>query len=306
MDIGVIGLGNMGALIAANLIAAGFEVTVFNRNPEKAEPLIAQGATLAHDAAGAAQGDIVITMLADDHALESVVFGEKSKSKDDEQEGMLIHQGERTIHISMSTISVQLARRVAEASAAGNRNFISAPVMGRPDVAERGELIIMPAGKHKLIEKCMSVFQAIGKSVHTVGDAPEQANVFKLSANFMISSMIETFAEAFALLRKNDVDHHLFHEIMAKEFFKSPVYEKYGKIIADGKFETGAFTIRGQEKDTRLALSAAIDAQVPMPICSAIETAFLSAIGRGKGELDPCALAELAAENAGLSGRKRK
>jgi 3-hydroxyisobutyrate dehydrogenase-like beta-hydroxyacid dehydrogenase len=306
MDIGVIGLGNMGAPIAANLIAAGFEVTVFNRSAAKAEPLIAQGATLAHDAAGAAQGDIVITMLADDHALESVLFGGNSNSKDDEQDGMLIHQGEHTIHISMSTVSVQLIKRIAEKSSDINRSFISAPVMGRPDVAERGELIVMPAGKHKIIEKCMPVFEVIGKGVHTVGDAPEQANVFKLSANFMISSMIETFAEAFALLRKNDVDHHLFHEIMAKEFFKSPIYEKYGKIIADGKFDTGAFTIKAQEKDTRLALSAAIESQVPMPFCIALETAFLSAIGRGKGELDPCALAELAAENAGLSGRKRK
>ena len=306
MDVGVIGLGNMGAPIAANLIAAGFEVTVFNRNPEKAEPLIAQGATLAHDAAGAATGDVVITMLADDHALESILFGEKADGKDAEQEGMLIHQGEHTIHISMSTISVQLARRIAEKCSRADRHFISAPVMGRPDVAERGELIIMTAGKHKLIEKCMPVFEAISKAVHTVGDAPEQANVFKLSANFMISSMIETFSEAFALLRKNEVDHHLFYEIMAKEFFKSPVYEKYGKIIADGKFDSGAFTIKGQEKDTRLALSAAIEAQVPMPLCTVLETAFLTAIGRGKGELDPCALAELAAENAGLSGRKRK
>ena len=293
-------------------------MTVFNRNPEKAEPLVEQGAILAHDAAGAANGDIVITMLLDDFALESVLFGKssnksenKSENKgdnqdEDKEDGMLVHQGEKTIHVSMSTISMQLAGRIAEKSSALNKHFISAPVMGRPDVAERGELIIMPAGKAKLIEKCMPVFKAIGKSVFTMGDAPEQANVSKLAANFMISSMIETFSEAFALVRKNDVDHHLFYEIMASEFFKSPIYEKYGKIIADGKFDGGAFTIKGQEKDTRLALSAAIESQVPMPFCAALETAFLTAIGRGKGSLDPCALAEVAAENAGLTVKKKK
>ena len=304
MEIGVIGLGNMGTPIAANLIAAGFDVTVFNRNIEKAQALIAQGAMLAHDAAGAAQGDIVITMVSDDHALESILFGENQGSEN--QDGMLIHQGEKTIHISMSTVSVQLAKRIAEESNKLNKAFISAPVMGRPDVAERGELIVMPAGKSKIIEKCMPVFNAIGNSTHTVGDAPEQANVFKLSANFMLSSVIETFSEAFALVRKHGVDNQIFYDVMAREFFKSPIYEKYGKIMVDGKFDTDAFTIKGQEKDTRLALQASIDAQVPMPICSALETAFLSAIGRGKGGLDPCSLAELAAENAGLDGKKRK
>ena len=300
MEIGVIGLGNMGTPIAANLIAAGFDVTVFNRSVDKAEGLIAQGATLAHDGAGAAQGDIVITMVSDDKALESILFGEE------DQDGMLVHQGEKTIHISMSTVSVQLAKRVVEASNKLNRAFICAPVMGRPDVAERGELLVLAAGKRKIIEKCAPVFEAIGKTTHTVGDAPEQANVFKLSANFMLSSVIETFSEALALVRKNGVDSETFYNVMAKEFFQSPIYEKYGKIMVDGKFDTGAFIIKGQEKDTRLALQAAIESQVPMPICSVLETAFLSAIGRGKGHLDPCSLAELASENAGLDGKKRK
>ena len=131
----------------------------------------------------------------------------------------------------MSTVSVQLAKRIAEESSKLNRSFISAPVMGRPDVAEAGQLIVMAAGKRKIIEKCKPVFDVIGKATHTIGDAPEQANVFKLSANFMLSSLIETFSEAFALVRKHDVDHHLFYEVMAKELFASPVYEKYGKIM---------------------------------------------------------------------------
>jgi 3-hydroxyisobutyrate dehydrogenase-like beta-hydroxyacid dehydrogenase len=251
---------------------------------------------LAHDPAGTASGDIVITMLSDDHAVENIVFGSHSE----DNQGLLAHQGKRTVHISMSTISPRLCRRIDEASAALGRSFISATVMGRPDVAQRGELIVMAAGDQRVIEKSKPVFQAIGKSVHIVGERPEQANLIKLAANFMISSMIETFAEAFALVRKNGIDHQKFLQIMASEFFQSPAYEKYGKIIANERFDSGAFSVRMQEKDTRLALVAAIESQVPMPFANVIENAFLSAIGRGKGDLDPCAIAQIAAENAGI------
>jgi 3-hydroxyisobutyrate dehydrogenase-like beta-hydroxyacid dehydrogenase len=301
MEIGVVGLGRMGSAIAANLISAGHEVTVYNRTEDKAQGLLEQGATLAHDPAGAANGDLVLTMLANDEALEHVVFGD---GKDNQ--GMLAHQGKDTVHVSLSTISVQLSRRIAAASSAANRRFISAPVMGRPDVAERGELIVMTAGERSSIDRCDAAFKAIAKHVHIVGDQPERANIVKLAANFMISAMIETFSEAFALLRKNDIDHHEFLNIMATEFFQSPVYEKYGKIIAEEKFGSEAFTVRLQEKDTRLALAAAIESQVPMPFLHVIENTFLTAIGQGKGDLDPCAIAQLAAENAGLHAKAKK
>jgi 3-hydroxyisobutyrate dehydrogenase-like beta-hydroxyacid dehydrogenase len=302
MEIGVIGLGNMGAAIAANLIAAGHSLTVYNRTPSKAKALLTQGAMLAHDPAGTAGGDIVITMLSDDHAVEEIVFG----SPGDDNQGLIAHQGEHTIHVSMSTISAQLSRRVDEASTALRRSFISATVMGRPDVADRGELILMAAGDRKLIEHCKPAFEVIAKSIHVVGEQAEQANVIKLAANFMISSMIETFAEAFALVRKNGIDHHKFLQIMASDFFQSPIYEKYGKIIANEKFESGAFTVRLQEKDTRLALMAALESEVPMPLAMVLENAFLTAIGRGKGDLDPCSIAQVALENAGIGGSGKK
>lgn len=296
MEVGVIGLGNMGAAIAAQLIEAGHDVTVYNRTEEKAEALMALGATLSHDPEGAAQGDVVITMLANDHAVESVAFGDGTEGSD----GFITHQSDKTIHISMSTISTSLTKRMVEESAKLGKPMIAAPVMGRPDVAERGELLVMPAGDAKLIEKCQPVFDAIGRGTYVVGAEPVQAAVVKLAANFMLSSMIETLGEAFALVRKNGVDQKTFHEIMSKEFFKSPIYEKYGDLIANEKYDGGAFTVLLQEKDTRLALNAAIESQVPMPILAVIENAFLSAIGRGKGKMDPCAIAQVAAENAGL------
>jgi 3-hydroxyisobutyrate dehydrogenase-like beta-hydroxyacid dehydrogenase len=295
MQVGVIGLGAMGSAIAKILIAAGHKVTVYNRSQAKADLLVKEGATRANNIAEAAKGDVVLTMVSNDIALSEILFGNTTNSND----GLLLHQGSQTVHISMSTISVKLARHIKKESAKLGKKFIAAPVMGRPDVAFRGELIVMPAGDSAIIEYCRPVFTAIGKSIHVIGNEPEQAILVKLTCNFMISSMIETFAESFALVRKNGIDHHQLLAI-ANDFFQSPVYKKYGKIIADGEFHTGAFTIAAQEKDTRLALEAAIESKVPMPLCTVIENAFLSAIGRNKGELDPCALAEIAAENAGL------
>ncbi len=311
MEVGVIGLGSMGFAMASHILAAGHDVTVYNRTEEKAHPLMEEGATFSHDPSGAAQGDVVITMLSDDQAVESIVFGQagSENSREDEignsansadNEGLLLHQSPNCIHISMSTIGVHLVKRMEKGYLAGGKPFVSAPVMGRPDVAERGELVVMASGDKALIEKCQPVFDAIGRVTHIVGDSPVQAAAIKLAANFMLSSMIETLGEAFALVRKNGADHHKFLEIMAKDFFKSPIYEKYGDIIANEKFAGGAFTVKLQEKDTRLAVAAAIEAQVPMPILFAIENAFLSAIGQGKGDMDPCAIAQLAAENAGL------
>ncbi len=295
MEIGVIGLGRMGSTIAARLLDAGHELTVYNRTEEKAEALLEQGAMLAHDPSGAATGDVVITMLADDKAMEDVVFGSAETD-----EGFLDHQAAHTIHMAMGTISIRLAQRLAAASTAKNRMFVSSTVLGRPDVAERGELVIMAAGDRQSLDKCKPVFDAIGKVTHIIGEKPEQANIAKLAANFMISSMIESYAEAFALIRKNGLDQQTFLKIMATEFFQSPVYEKYGTIIANENYSSGPFTIKMQEKDTRLLIAAAIDSQVPMPFANDIENAFLTAIGRGMGDLDPCAIAKLAAENAGV------
>ena len=294
MEVGVISLGSMGFAMASHILAAGHELTVYNRTEEKAHPLMEEGATFSHDPSGAAQGDVVITMLSDDHAVESVLFGANG------EDGFLAHQSSSAIHISMSTIGVQLVKRIQSVSEELGKPFISAPVMGRPDVAERGELVVMASGDKALIERCQPVFETIGRVTHIVGETPVQAAVIKLAANFMLSSMIETLGEAFALVRKNGADHHKFLEIMAKDFFKSPIYEKYGAIIATERFDGGAFTVRLQEKDTRLAVAAAVESQVPMPVLFVIENAFLSAIGQGKGDMDPCAVAQLAAENAGL------
>lgn len=290
--VGVIGLGAMGYPLAERLLRSPqkYEVTVYNRTRQKAEPLQQLGARIASEPYEAAQGDVVISMLANDEAVEAVML----------HDDFLLEHAAACTHVSMSTISVDLVRRLTQEATKSGRSFVSCPVMGRPDVMARGEVISMPAGAASAIERISPMLMAFSKVIRVVGDQPVQANAVKLAANFMISSMIETFAEAFALVRKNDVDHHMFYEIMADDFFASPIYKKYGALIAKGDFAGGAFSVELQEKDTRLALEAAIASRVSMPFLHTLENVFISAIGRDKGAKDPCAIAEIAWENSGL------
>jgi 3-hydroxyisobutyrate dehydrogenase-like beta-hydroxyacid dehydrogenase len=294
MNVGFIGLGSMGWAIAANLRKAGHNLTVYNRSKEKSEAFAKQGGKAVFSAIEAVQGDVVFSMLADDKATEAVFLTESDGNN------LVSNHAPQTVHISLSTISVRLSDKLTEIYRQNGKRYMAATVMGRPDVAERGELIVMAAGASDDVEKCRPLLEQIGTAVHVLGTEPSKANVAKVAANFMISSMLETFGEAFALVRKNNVDEKLFYQIMANEFFASPIYAKYGKLIVDRNYDSGAFTVKLQEKDTRLLLECAQDSQVPMPFASAIENTFLSAIGRGLGNADPCAIAKLIAENAGL------
>jgi 3-hydroxyisobutyrate dehydrogenase-like beta-hydroxyacid dehydrogenase len=278
MKIGIVGLGRLGSAIAARLIEQKHEVTVFNR-------------TKAKTAAEAMQGDAFATILANDEALAKVVF--------DKDEGSLYRQSAAAIHVSMSTISPKLSKEIARAYQDKNLSFISVPVMGRPDVARQGKLVLMPAGDPQLLERCKPLFDSIAQSVHVMGAHAEQANLAKVTSNFMLSALIETFGEAFALVEKGGIERQAFYEMVAS-FYKSPVYEKYGKIIVDRSFDSSAFSIALQAKDTRLVADSARELECPMPFLSILEDTFLSALARGKRDLDPCALTDVIAENAGI------
>jgi 3-hydroxyisobutyrate dehydrogenase-like beta-hydroxyacid dehydrogenase len=191
--VGFIGLGHMGSAMAGRLVQAGHEVTVYNRTASKAQALIDQGAHLAARIADACKGDVVITMLADDGAVEEVVFGES---------GVLQSLGERTIHVSMSTTGVALSKKLANAHAAAGRRFLAAPVFGRPDVAAQGKLFIVAAGETDLIDVCKPVFDAMGQKTFRISEAPQASNLVKLSGNFITASVMEAMSEAMALIRK--------------------------------------------------------------------------------------------------------
>jgi 3-hydroxyisobutyrate dehydrogenase-like beta-hydroxyacid dehydrogenase len=292
MKVGFIGLGNMGSAIARNLIKAGHSLTVYNRTRSRAEPFASLGASIAETPSrAAADADVLITMLADDAAVEGVIFAPGDAIQ-------ALPAG--AIHISMSTISVDLSRRLAEAHQNGKQRYVVATVFGRPDVAAAGKLWVVAGGASEAIERCQSLFDAIGQRTFIAGEEAHAANAIKLAGNFMITTVIESLAEAFAFARKSGVDPHTLLDILTSSLFPSPVYQTYGNLIASEQFEPPGFKLPLGFKDNRLLLAAAEDAKVPMPMASLVHDRFVSALARGLGESDWAAIALISFDNAGL------
>jgi 3-hydroxyisobutyrate dehydrogenase-like beta-hydroxyacid dehydrogenase len=291
MKIAFIGLGRMGSGMARNLLRAGHGVTVYNRSREKADALAADGASVAASPGEACEGvEVAVTMLADDRAVEEVVLGES---------GMAAGLAKDAIHISSSTISTALARRLASGHAAIGQGFVSAPVFGRPDAAAEAKLVVVAAGPEELISRCRPLFDAIGRQTCVAGSEPWQANAVKLCGNFMIAAMLEAFGESFAVLRKASVEPRLFVDVMTA-LFKSPVYANYGRNIAEERFEPAGFALKLGLKDIRLTLENADQSAAPMPLASVIRDQLISAMALGQGELDWSSVSRISARNAGL------
>ncbi len=291
MKAGFIGLGRMGEGMAANLLKAGHEVTVYNRTRAKAEPLAAQGAKIADTVAGACQGEAVITMLANDEAVSETVFGEG---------GVIASLRQGAIHISSSTIGVALSAKIAAAHAEAGQRFISAPVFGRPDVAAKGQLFIVAGGEAEAVKAAQPLLDAIGQKTFVISQKPEDANLVKLSGNFLIASVIESLGEAMALAAKAGIDRKQYLEILTSTLFTAPVYKTYGTLIADGAFEPAGFAAALGQKDIRLALAAAEALQVPLPVASLLRDRFLALLAAGGDQLDWSAIGALSAKDAGL------
>ena len=294
MKVGFIGLGAMGGAMVANLLKGVQSLTVYNRTPEKAEPLVARGAILANTPAEAARGDIVISMLADDPAVEAVVFAD---------EGLLGALPPGAIHISMSTISLALAERLATAHRQASQHFVSAPVFGRPEAAAAAKLFIVAAGEAEAVSACQPLFDLLGQRTFFIAAEAPKANLVKLSGNFLIASVIECLGEAFALTSKAGIDRGTYLEILTNTLFGAPVYKTYGELIAKERYTPAGFKVGLGYKDIHLALDAAETLAAPMPIASLIRDRFLSLIASGAEDLDWSALATLAERDAGRNSR---
>jgi len=292
VKVSFIGLGRMGLAIARNLLSAGFEMTVYNRTRSRADELQDDGARVAATPSEAARSaEVLITMLSDDIAVEQVVFGEG---------GVLGSLGRDAVHISMSTISVALSRRLAREHKAAGQQYIAAPVFGRPDAAQAAKLFVIAAGPDEALKYCDQIFSAIGQKTFVVGENASSANVVKLSGNFLIASVIESLGEAFALVRKHGIDPEQYLDILTNTLFSAPAYKNYGGLIAHSRYRPAGFELTLGLKDVRLALGAAEAAAVPMPIASVIRDRFITAFARGLGDADWSALGLIAAQDSGL------
>jgi 3-hydroxyisobutyrate dehydrogenase-like beta-hydroxyacid dehydrogenase len=290
MNLGFLGLGQMGTGMAANLIKAGHHVTIYNRTAGKADALLTQGAKEAKTPAEASTGDAVITMVANDKALEALTFGEN---------GILSTLPKGAIHISASTISVTLSEKLTAAHAAAGQRFCAAPVFGRPEAAAAAKLFIVAAGAAETLAACTPIFDAIGQRTFILGETPSAANLVKLSGNFLIASVIESLGEAIALVAKGGVDKHAYIDMLTSTLFAAPVYKTYGNLIANGVFEPAGFAAPLGQKDIRLTLAAAEALNVPMPVASLLRDRFLTLIATGGAKSDWSAIGHLAARDSG-------
>jgi 3-hydroxyisobutyrate dehydrogenase-like beta-hydroxyacid dehydrogenase len=294
MKVGFIGLGNMGSGMAANLLKAGHEVVVYNRTPAKAQPLVDHGASRAKTIAEACHGDALFTMLADDSALEAVVFADAHK-----EAGILASLPKNAIHISASTISVALSEKLAVAHAARSQRFVAAPVFGRPEAAAAAKLFVVAAGAHDAVEACSPLLDAIGQKTFRFGDKPSSANLIKLSGNFLIASVLESLSEALALVGKAGIDQRQYLDFLTSTLFNAPVYKNYGALIIEKKFQPVGFAAPLGLKDVRLALAAGETLRVPLPLASLLRDRFLTLLARGGEHLDWSAISQVAAEDSG-------
>ncbi len=287
MDVGIIGMGRMGRGMAASLARAGHRVRAWNRSPEGSRGI--EGVTPVASAAEAFAGDAAITMLADDAALEAVVV----------EGGLLDGAGRPKVHLGMSTISVALAGRLAAIHGRAGVPYVSAPVFGRPDVAEAGNLNIVAAGPAPAIEAAAPLLQAMGAKTWRFGEEAQRANAVKLAGNFMIVAAIEAMSEASALSEAHGVSGADFLDLMTNTIFAAPVYKNYGGAIAAGRYEPPGFGLTLGAKDIRLALQAAEHAGVPMPFASVVRDNLIDAISHGDGGKDLAALALVADRRRG-------
>jgi 3-hydroxyisobutyrate dehydrogenase-like beta-hydroxyacid dehydrogenase len=292
MKIGFIGLGQMGAAIAANLVGARHDVAVWNRSADKAGPLTQAGATLAASPEAAAMGrEVVFTMLADDAVLEAVLEGDH---------GLYAGLDAGALHVSMSTIAVATADRVAAAHRARGQRFLCAPVFGRPAAAAAAKLFVVAAGDPDDLQTASPLFGAISQRVFYLGKTPSAAILVKLCGNFMILSAIEALGEAMALAEKGGIARQQLLEVLTGTLFDAPVFRTYGAILADGKFKPAGFAAPLGLKDMRLVGQSAEALAVPMPLLSLLRDHLLQVIAQEGRDVDWSAIAQAIKRNAGL------
>ncbi len=291
-SIGFIGLGNMGRAMASSLLKAGYRLRVYNRNARKAETLVAEGAQqVMHPGEAVEPGGIVITMVADNAALESVTLG---------KDGILEHLGQGGIHVSMSTVSTAIARSMTGLHAKHGATYVAAPVFGRPEAAASQKLWICCAGASPAREQVQPVLQAMGQGVFDFGEEPMAANVVKLCGNFLIGSALEAMAEALTLAEKNGLDRTMVMNMFGQTIFACPIYQNYGKMIAEKRYTPVGFETRLALKDVNLVLDAAEQVKMPMPFASFVHHRLLAGVAKGRGTMDWTSLAQMVAEDAGL------
>lgn len=281
--IGFIGLGQLGSPMVASLLAEGYRVRVFNRTAAKARPLVERGAVPTDRPEEVLQpGGIVMTCLANEEAVEGLF---------EQHPALWDRLGPQGVHVSMSTISPAAARRLAARHAERGGVYVAAPVMGRPDtVAARSQAYLVSGPAHA-VGRVRPILGSIGRRVFEFGDDPAAAHVAKLAANFLIAAALESMAEAFTLVARNDLDPAAFHAMITESLFTGRIYSEYGEQILSGRYQPPLFRLALGLKDMNLVSQLAGESRVPMPVAGLVRDRLIAASARGRDEWDWSALA---------------
>jgi 3-hydroxyisobutyrate dehydrogenase-like beta-hydroxyacid dehydrogenase len=296
--IGFVGLGRMGSVMAANLAAGGCSVTAYVRHPERAQELAALGLRPSLDLEDLFECDIVISMLPDDAAVHSIVFG---RNEEFGLDGLATNLMPGAVHLSMSTISTAAAGRFVREHKRCNQHYVAAPVFGNPDAAKARELFIIAAGEVDQVDRVRPILDLLGQQTFYVGADPASANLVKLAGNVMTATALEALGETLSLVRKRGLDAEMFLNILTSTMFGSRVHQIYGAKIAAERYAASGFVFPLALKDVRLALAEAEAANVPMPSVSVVRDRLITGIARGYADLDWSALGLVAAQEAGLT-----
>ena len=290
---GVIGLGHMGHALAVNLVEDGYEVLDYDRDPKRAAAVT--GARAAARIADLATCDVVVTSVTDDDALAAVALG---------AEGLVDVLAPGSVHISTSTVSPALSRRLAEEHARRHQDYVAAPVLGNPDFARERKLFVLAGGSPSALEKVRPLLERLGQRFFVIGEDAASANLMKLAANALTATTLECMGEVLAFLGKGGIDRHLAYDVLTNSLFDSRVHKAYGDKIVEGRYSPPGMAVPLATKDLRLTLAEAELTAVPMPTVSLVHDRLVAMAARGWNDLDWSALGLLAAVDAGISNAR--
>jgi 3-hydroxyisobutyrate dehydrogenase-like beta-hydroxyacid dehydrogenase len=294
-NVGVIGLGRMGTEIANNIIKSGFKLVVYNRTADKTHALAEAGAIVtASPKEAASKSDVILTSLRDDAALLEVVTGEK---------GMLSGLRPGTIHIGTSTISPSLSTKLAHLHDAQGSLYLAAPVLGNPAAAKEGKLTTFVAGDTIAIKSCNQLFNSYCQKVIEVDNEHAKANSLKLSANYVMLTLLDVMGQVYALAEKSNIDLQLVNELL-EMIFAYPGLKQYARRIRMRDFDNVGFDLLSAFKDVQLILQTSSDVHVPLSHANNIQDKYIAAIANDMGKKDWISIYEITRMLAGLKNEK--
>lgn len=289
--VGVVGLGHMGHALASTLLACGYMVVAFDRDGQRQRALQIEGAHVAARLADLKVCDVVISSLPNDEVLETVALGAN---------GLVKYMAAGSMHISTSTVSPHLSRRLAQAHAAQGQSFVAAAIVGNPDLARAQRIFILMAGKADATKAAHPILERLAQRVFDLGEDPGKASIMKLACNVLTAATLQSMGEVFALLRKAGLGEDTAFDVFTGTLFDGRVHKAYGGKIVEQRYSPAGMTTPLAAKDLRLALSEAERLDVPMPLAAIVHDRLVAVIAKGWAHLDWSALGALAAVDAGL------